>query len=652
MSKSFLDDELEERVHAHFTERYGAPPDADEVWSAISERLGPRGLPAVGTTLNGASETTHTHGDTWLPLPGEAKPWRRSGQARRPVWRTLAMAASLVLALGVLVAGAFSLAYMLDTRGPQPRAGEPTATSVGLPAPSVQATAQVPEPAGQLIVEIDPYDWNLAGNISGNHEKGVDAAVTYNGKPSAYLKSTSPGVTTDAQLSKLWSVEGYAGKRVRFSAYVRSRDVQNFAGLWLQLDNISERVPFFDGVQNRPIERTSDWQKYSLTAEVPLDATHIAFGLLLYGEGEVWIADARIEMLSQNAPVLIARDSATTIYNPGFEQRMFGWRWTFTHGSTSSEATIDKGEAHSGDASLRMKSDTTAPDDQVLLVQTIRVGNYAGKRVRMSAFLKTQDLSNSVVLWLNAIRSDDSGSHFTLSIDNMADRPVRGTTDWQQYNLVLDIPSGATNFDVGAIMSGSGVVWLDDFEIEEVSIDVPATGTGMLTGPSNLGFEEGLAGWGRTGWSPDAYDYTAEALAAYEGKVGARVKSKSPFEGGEKYTLLEQYVDAGQFVEKRVRVTGYVKGVEVSGVAGLFLRTYGAGGRQSVVDLSRVQGMTVTGASDWRKYDVVMDVPGDSYAISYGLSITGEGEVWLDAFTVEVVGSDVPITAPPEPLAP
>ncbi|HVF99808.1 MAG TPA: hypothetical protein VND68_08210, partial [Chloroflexia bacterium] len=500
MSKNFLDNDLEERVQAHFTGRYGAPPDSDEVWSAISERLGPQGLPTQVTTLNGVIDTAHNPGDTRLPLHQGIKSRQQPRYVQSPLWRAFAMAASIVLALGVVLAGAFALAYMLSTRTQQPLAVEPTATSVQAPQPGIEATAQVPEPAGQLIVEIDPYDWNLAGNNSGNHEKGVDTSVTYEGKPAAYLKSTSPGVTTDAQLSKLWSAEGYAGKHIRFSAYVMSQNVQEVAGLWLQLDSGADRVPVFDGARNRPVEGTTGWQKYSLTAEVPQDATHMPLGLLLYGEGQVWIAGARIELLSQDAPVLIASRGIPAIYNPGFEQGMFGWRWTHTSGSTTSEATIDKGEARSGDASVRLKSDTTQAGDRVILMQTIRAGGYAGKKVRVSAYLKTQDLSESAVLWLNARAAQDSGSQATLAIDNMSDRPVRGTTDWQRYDLVLDVPRKATHLDVGAILGGRGVVWVDDFEIEEVGADVPSTGTGMVNNPSNLGFEEGLAGWGRTGW--------------------------------------------------------------------------------------------------------------------------------------------------------
>ncbi|MDQ3927669.1 MAG: hypothetical protein M3328_00835, partial [Chloroflexota bacterium] len=252
-----------------------------------------------------------------------------------------------------------------------------------------------------------------------------------------------------------------------------------------------------------------------------------------------------------------------------------------------------------------------------------------------------------VVLWSHAMVVRPAQDQRTLAIDNMGDRPVRGTTDWQKYELVLDIPGQASHLDVGAIITGNGTAWVDDFTIEEVGREVPTTGISMVVQPSNLGFEEGLAGWGRTGWSPAAYGYEADTSTAYEGASSARVKSRNPFEGGDRYTLLEQYLDAEQYAGKRVRVTGYLKSKDLRGIAGLFLRTYGPGGNQSIVDLSKLEGRQVTGTTGWREYEAVMDVPGEAYAISYGLSVAGEGEVWLDALRVEVVETDVPITGTP-----
>lgn len=644
-----LDNDIEQRVQAHFTDRYGAPPEPDEVWIAISGRLGPQELPPAVTSRDGASGTPHRPGDTWLPLPGGPKPAQvRPSYVKHPLWRSFVMAASVVLALGVLAAGALGLAYMLDSRTPGPNAVMPTSVA------SPQTTAQIPEPPGQVIVEIEPDDWSLSGMLGLHHKNGIDTSITYNGKPSAYLKALSSEMNTYAELTNILSnAEEYAGKRIRFSAYVRSQDVQHLAGLWAQLDAISDEAPVFDGVQNRPIQGTTDWRKYSLTMELPQNATYVPVGLLLYGEGQVWIADARIELLDQNAPVLITPGSITTIYNPSFETGLVGWRWWHTPGGSSGgELTVDTDVAHSGDASVQLRADQLERGDQILLAQTIRAATYAGKRVRVSAYLKSENVTGDAVLWFGASMRHPGGGQITLAIDNMGDRPVRGTADWQKHEMVLDIPTEASHIDVGAILSGNGKVWVDDFAIEEVGNDVPTTGISMVEQPSNLSFDGDLAGWGRTGWAPGAYDYSTDTSTAYEGESSARIKSKSPFEGADQYTLLEQYLNAKQYVGKRVRVTGYLKSVDVRGVAGLFLRTYDLSGGQSVVDLSRLEDKQVTGTTDWGKYEVVMDVPDNTYAISYGLSITGQGEVWLDALALEVVGTDVPVTAPPGPVAP
>jgi hypothetical protein len=113
------------------------------------------------------------------------------------------MAAAVVLALGIIIVGVMGVAYMLYTSAPQPTGGEPTSV------PSPQPTLQGTELLGRLTSAITRYDWDPAGDIAGNHEKGADTAVTHNDKPSAYLSSTSARAATGAQLSKLWSTQGY-----------------------------------------------------------------------------------------------------------------------------------------------------------------------------------------------------------------------------------------------------------------------------------------------------------------------------------------------------------------------------------------------------------------------------------------------------------
>jgi hypothetical protein len=47
-----------------------------------------------------------------------------------------------------------------------------------------------------------------------------------------------------------------------------------------------------------------------------------------------------------------------------------------------------------------------------------------------------------------------------------------------------------------------------------------------------------------------------------------------------------------------------------------------------------------TDSSDWKKYDVVLDVPQDATGISSGVLLTGSG-VWLSGAKFEIVGPSV-----------
>jgi hypothetical protein len=84
-----------------------------------------------------------------------------------------------------------------------------------------------------------------------------------------------------------------------------------------------------------------------------------------------------------------------------------------------------------------------------------------------------------------------------LAFDNMQSRPIKGTTDWKRYDVVLDVPQAATGIFLGILLDGQGTVWLSDVKFEVVGVEVPATGSAFtaftaLTAdhPTNLNFEE------------------------------------------------------------------------------------------------------------------------------------------------------------------
>jgi hypothetical protein len=153
-------------------------------------------------------------------------------------------------------------------------------------------------------------NWFLAGNHPEDYVMSTDANVTYNGKSSASLKSIVSGPEGFGTLMQTVKADAYRGKRIRLSGYVRSENLNDWAGLWMRVDGSilpGSKIPeplAFDNMQKRPIKGTSDWAKYEIVLDVPERAQEIAFGILLSGQGQVWLDDVQFE--------IVGKDTATT----------------------------------------------------------------------------------------------------------------------------------------------------------------------------------------------------------------------------------------------------------------------------------------------------------------------------------------------------
>lgn len=112
-----------------------------------------------------------------------------------------------------------------------------------------------------------------------------------------------------------------------------------------------------------------------------------------------------------------------------------------------------------------------ADDDQAwaALTQGISPQNYAGQRVRFRARVRTQDIGNWAGLWMRV----DSQSRNGVSFYNSQNRPIKGTTDWQERSVVLDVPQDATAIVFGVIGAGKGTVWIDQLALDTVGQNVP-----------------------------------------------------------------------------------------------------------------------------------------------------------------------------------
>ncbi|HTA81301.1 MAG TPA: hypothetical protein VK783_00075 [Bacteroidia bacterium] len=153
---------------------------------------------------------------------------------------------------------------------------------------------------------------------------------------------------------------------------------------------------------------------------------------------------------------------------------------------------VDKGSGQDGKNAATIKSNTDVSNGFGTLMQNCKPDKYIGKRIRMTAYVKSDNIKGWAGLWL---RVDQNGSNNRLAFDNMEDRAIKGTTNWTKYEIVLDVPEGASNIAFGALISGTGQIWFDQLSFEVVDSSVKTTGktnsiTFIPSEPTNLDFQE------------------------------------------------------------------------------------------------------------------------------------------------------------------
>ena len=199
-------------------------------------------------------------------------------QYQRPgAWRTLIGAA----ALATLLAGSL-------TRELHAQSTPPAATA----AASVTTAA--------------PTGWWRNGQNAENYTVGVDGTQGHIRPGSAYVRSNGPGTARDfGGMMQMFDAEQYHGKRLRFSAWMKTKDALNGGQIWMRVDGKTPGQSLqFDNMDRRPHPMgTTDWQFCEVVLDVPAEATAVALGFFVKQTGQAWVNDAKLEVVDQSVPV-------------------------------------------------------------------------------------------------------------------------------------------------------------------------------------------------------------------------------------------------------------------------------------------------------------------------------------------------------------
>jgi hypothetical protein len=160
--------------------------------------------------------------------------------------------------------------------------------------------------AGEWLDPLPPA-WHRTGSHAGDYELGLLPGVSHDGHRVTRLR-LRPGLAPPPGFGAMMqsiAAARYAGRRIRFSALLRTRAVTGWAGLWLRVDG-ADGMLVLDNMRDRPVRQTTDWTEASIVLDVAEDAESLHFGLLLRGDGAVDLTRLGFEQVDETIPVTVA----------------------------------------------------------------------------------------------------------------------------------------------------------------------------------------------------------------------------------------------------------------------------------------------------------------------------------------------------------
>ena len=349
-----------------------------------------------------------------------------------------------------------------------------------------------------------PAGWDTSQTDLATVFFGRDTFLVHGGKYSVNVANTSTLVPAwhNWNQSVIIGPEAW-GKDAVFSVWTRSNGQQGRAYILLQAyrdtvgkmakqwglprDVASRRMminklddPLLDygWKRNYFTDTETDWVRREVRVFVPpsTDMLYVRCGLL--GTGQVIFDDASLTLEpARPEPPLPAHTNL--LADPGFEGDGNLWEYSMPP-YAGQRIDRDTTQAHSGRACIRYTSGDEGLVQARAGVCQVLDRRLAGKRVKLSAWVKTDSLRNGMAyvrLYCNSLSQgtvqSDPGPSFSL------------TTDWTPVSFEMDVPPDA--YEVWAWFAynvpASGHAYYDDTSLEIVG-PAAASATGAASRPA------------------------------------------------------------------------------------------------------------------------------------------------------------------------
>ncbi|MCP4157070.1 MAG: hypothetical protein GY757_55670, partial [bacterium] len=190
--------------------------------------------------------------------------------------------------------------------------------------------------------------------------------------------------------------------------------------------------------------------------------------------------------------------------------------------------------------SIRLnKKNILPPKGSGNLMTKMDAGNLKGKEFRFKAAVKAG--AGSANLWLRVDRENGNMGFF----DNMRNQPIK-TNQWKVYEIKGKIDDDAKSISFGCLLSGSGKIYMDDFQFQ-----VKENDRWEPIQLKNPGFEKDTEGNAPGNWmlSARSYDGTVTTQNPATGKQCFLIKDKIDTIAE---PLFEQKAAFGENIHKKI----------------------------------------------------------------------------------------------------
>ena len=154
-------------------------------------------------------------------------------------------------------------------------------------------------------IEPLPEYWNQWESEKGTFNAGFDKNIYRSSPNSLTIKSNTKSISKEVTRSGICqriNIEKYIGKRIRYSAYVKTKNIEQWAYIYASSGNVYPSKGI-KGNTNDGV--TKDWTQMSMVFDIPKkhDKDTISLCFSLWDGGQMWMDDIKWEIVDKSIPI-------------------------------------------------------------------------------------------------------------------------------------------------------------------------------------------------------------------------------------------------------------------------------------------------------------------------------------------------------------